>query len=117
MRSIPGKFRLPCALEAAAKARATEAGYKGLSEYALGLLRYDLLTRKPHDTTANLSKLGRSEQDKVDAEIAKMFESGETLGGGWFQHQISEAVKASSVAEPEQSKIVTEILRRLAGGK
>jgi len=117
MRSIPAKFRLPLTLETCAKARCKEAGYKNVSEYMLGLLRYDLLTRKPHETTANLSKLDRAEQDKIDLEIAKMFADGESLGGSWFEHRLQAAVEAAGAPEPERPRMVKELLSRLAGRK
>lgn len=117
MRSTPTTFRLPLTLKEAASARAKEAGYTSVSEYVLGLLRFDLLTRKPHVTTANLSTLSRSEQDKVDTEIATMFETGETLGGTWFQHKVEDAVKAANAPLPEPSKLAKELLKRLNGKK
>ena len=117
MRSTPAKFRLPLALEESAKARCKEAGYANLSEYILGLLRYDLLTRRPHETTAALSKLGRAEQDKIDDEIATMFKSGESLGGSWFENRLQEAVAAAGAPEPTRSKLVQELLTRLKGRK
>lgn len=114
MRSTPKTFRLPSTLEESAQARWKEAGYASLSEYALGLLRYDLLIRRPHETTASLSKLSREEQDGIDLEIAKMFASGETLGGSWFEHRVEDAVKATGVPTPEPSKFAKELLKRLA---
>ena len=113
MRSTAAKYRLPTALEECAKARCKEAGYATLSEYVLGLIRYDLLTRKPHVTTVGLARLSRAEQDKIDDEIATMFANGESLGGSWFEARLKEAVEAANTAEPEQSRLVKELLSRL----
>ena len=114
VRSTPAKYRLPTALEACAKERCKEAGYDSLSEYVLGLIRYDLLTRKPHATTSGLAKLSRAEQDKIDDEIARMFTSGDTLGGSWFEERLKAAVVAAGAVEPDRARLVTELLSRLA---
>jgi hypothetical protein len=113
VRSTAAKYRLPTALEECAKTRCKEAGYASLSEYVLALIRYDLLTRKPHVTTVGLAKLSRAEQDKIDDEIAAMFASGESLGGSWFEARLKEAVEATNAVEPEQARLVKELLRRL----
>lgn len=116
MRSKPTKVRIPTLLLEAVERRAIEAGYESVSEFLLGLLRYDLLTRRPHDTTANLSKLSRAEQDKVDDEILKMYLTNETLGGSWFEHVVTRAVKTAAKKPPKDS-MVKEILGRLRNGK
>lgn len=113
MRSTPAKFRLPSVLAECARLRVKEAGYESLSEYVLGLVRYDLLTRKPHPATGGIAKLTRAEQDKIDDEIVAMFESGETLGGSWFEARMKEAVEASGLPEPNQPRVMKELLRRL----
>lgn len=113
MRSTAAKYRLPTALEESARARCKEAGYDSLSEYVLGLIRYDLLTRKPHVTTSGVAKLSRAEQDKIDDEIATMFASGESLGGSWFEARLKEAVEAANAPSPEPPKLVKELLNRL----
>ncbi len=115
MRSTPAKYRVPIVLDGVVKERAAEAGYDSQAEYVVGLIRYDLMTRKAHVTTAALATLTRPEQDRVDDMLAKLFESGATLGGSWFHHMIEAAVKAAGTPEPEQPKMVAEILRRLAG--
>ena len=114
MRSTPAKYRLPTALESCAKERCKEAGYDSLSEYVLGLIRYDLLTRKAHVTTSGLAKLSRAEQDKIDDEIARMFASGDSLGGSWFEERLKEAVAAAGTGEPDRGRVVKELLQRLA---
>jgi hypothetical protein len=118
MRSTPTKFRLPTALQECADARWKETGYESLSEYVLGLLRYDLLVRRAHATTANLARLSRAEQDKVDDEIATMFAKGETLAGSMFEALIDDCVKAAALTRtPKKERVGAEILRRLAKRK
>lgn len=117
MRSTTAKFRLPTALAESVRQRVAEAGYETLSEYILGLVRYDLLTRKGHPATAGIADLSRAEQDKIDDEIAAMFTSGETLGGSWFEARMREAVEASGKPEPEQPRVMRELLLRLSGKK
>lgn len=116
MRSKPTKVRIPTVLLEIVEQRAIEAGYESVSEYLLGLMRYDLLTRRPHETTANLSKLSRAEQDKVDDEILKMFQTNETLGGSWFENVVTRAVKAAAKKPPTET-MVSEILDRVRNGK
>ncbi len=72
MRSKPGRYRKPTALEDAVSARVKELPYGSESEYVLGLIRYDLATRKDHTVTAGIAELPRSEQDKIDDEIARL---------------------------------------------
>ena len=113
MRSTPAKFRLPTVLEDSVRKRVVEAGYKSLSEYVLGLVRYDLLTRRQHAATAGIAELPRSEQDKVDDELAALFAKGETLGGSWFEARLQEAVQDAGLPEEEKPRIVKALLQRL----
>lgn len=115
MRSNPARFRLPTALAECTRLRVKEAGYESLSEYILGLVRYDLMTRKPHAATAGIASLLRMEQDKIDDEIAALFTKGETLGGSWFEARLQAAVEASKCPEPDRTRLVKELLRRLEG--
>lgn len=116
MRSKHTKVRVPTPLVEVVERRAIEAGYESVSEWLVGLMRYDLLTRRPHETTANLSKLSRAEQDKVDDEILKMFTTNETLGGSWFENVVKRAVKAAA-KKPPTDRMVGEILARVRNGK
>jgi len=117
MRSTAAKFRLPTALDEIVRLRVKEAGYETLSEYVLGLVRYDLLTRKTHPATSGIAHLTRAEQDKIDDEITAMFKTGETLGGSWFEARMKEAVEASGLPEPEKPRVMKELLQRLSGKK
>lgn len=114
MRSQPVKFRLPTALDEAFRARATEAGYESVSEYVLGLVRYDLLTRKPHHATSGFAHLSRAEQDKIDDEIARAFLAGESIGGSWFEHRIRQAAEDASLPEPPApSRVAARLAQKL----
>lgn len=118
MRTTPTKFRLPTALKDCADARWKETGYESLSEYVLGLVRYDLLVRRAHVTTANLARLSRAEQDKVDDEIVTMFAKGEALAGSMFEALIDDCVKAAAIKRrPKKERVGAEILKRLAKRK
>jgi hypothetical protein len=114
VRSSVEKFRLPTALDSAVKLRLGEIPYSSLSEYVVALIRYDLLTRKPHTTTASLARLSRADQDRVDDEIAQMFGNGENLGGGWFEERLKEAVQAAGMEAPDMDRITQELLKRIA---
>lgn len=113
MRSTSKKYNLPTALDEAVSQRWAEAGYDNQAEYVMGLIRYDLLTRKPHSLTTGVSKLSRSEQDKLDDGIAKAFATGETVNGSWFERVVKEAVEATGTQEPEESRLTRELLNRL----
>lgn len=114
MRSKPGRYRKPTALEDAVSARVKELPYGSESEYVLGLIRYDLATRKDHTVTAGIAELPRTEQDKIDDEIARAYAAGESIGGSWFEHRLKEAVEA--VAEGKdvpKSRVARELLKRI----
>jgi len=114
MRSVNRSIRYPSPLFDLLSKRAEEAGYKNVNEYIVGLVRYDLLTRKPHNATAGISELSGPEQDKIDDEIARVFETGESLNGSWFEHKLEEAVKAVAEGkQPEEHKLVKEVLNRI----
>lgn len=113
MRSQPVKFRLPNALETVFRERAKEAGYGSVSEYVLGLVRYDLLTRKPHHATSDIARFSRAEQDKIDDEIARAFATGESIGGSWFENRIQEAAEKAGVEAPAPSKVAARLASKL----
>lgn len=108
-------FRLPSALDEPVAARVEEVPYGSFTEYVVGLIRYDLLTRRPHSATAAIAKLPRPQQDDVDEEIATLFSKKETIGGSWFEARLQAAVEASGKPEPERHKIVSELLKRIGG--
>jgi hypothetical protein len=114
MRSLPVKFRLPTALEDAFRTRAKEAGYDNASEYVLGLIRYDLLTRKPHHATTGIANFHRSEQDKIDDEIARAFLAGESIGGSWFENRIQQAIQDAALSDsPSPTKVADHLTGKL----
>lgn len=113
MRSLVKNFRLPSTLDAPTTARVAELHYDSFSEYLVGLVRYDLMTRKNHSATAAISKLDRAKQDDIDEEIATLFAKGESIGGGWFEARLQAAVEASGKPEPERHKLVSELLKRI----
>jgi hypothetical protein len=116
MRSTSAKYRKPTALEAAIKQRVEELPHiQSESEYILSLVRYDLLTRKPHAVTADIARLPRAEQDKIDDEIAAAFAKGESLGGSWFEARLQAAVEAAGTPEPDRPRVMRELLQRLSG--
>jgi hypothetical protein len=116
MRSTSAKWRKPTALEEAVKQRVEELPHiQSESEYMVSLVRYDLLTRKPHTVTADIARLPRADQDKIDDEIATAFKKGESLGGSWFEARLRAAVEAAGTPEPERPKLMKELLQRLSG--
>lgn len=115
MRSISAKWRKPTALEDPIKQRIKELPHiNSESEYIRSVVRYDLLTRKPHAVTADIAQMPRAEQDKIDDEIAAMFAKGETLGGSWFEARLQAAVEASGMPEPDRPRVMKELLKRLS---
>lgn len=116
MRSKNFTFRVPQPLRDLFNARALELGYPSAAAYLVGLIRYDLLTQKPHACTAELSKLSNREQDALDDEIAAMFGRSEAVHGSWFARCLERAVESVAhpgckVAEHRTVNRLLEILR------
>ena len=115
MRSRARKVHTPTALDSAIGERISELPYENFSEYVLGLIIYDLATRKPHAVTGEIARLSRSEQDRIHDNIATSFAAGETLGGAWFEHIAEEAAaRVASGRDVPRSRLAREILRRIA---
>lgn len=115
MRSVVKNFRLPCALEDPVAERVKAGPYANLSEYIVGLIRFDVMTNKKHVVTAEIAKLSRAQIDEIDDEIATIFKKGESLGGSWFEARLQAAVEASGKPEQERHKIVNALLRNISG--
>ena len=74
MRSRQAKFVLPNALHDAFIARVSELGVENASQYVLSLVRTDLASPSlSHHMFADLAHRSYRFQDKVDDEIARIF--------------------------------------------
>jgi hypothetical protein len=114
MRSSSRSFRGPNQIMGLINDRAAELGYSSGNAYLLGLVVYDLLTRREHSTTLEISQQKQEEQDKIYDEIARMFGDKETLKGSWFQSRLEEAVK--TVADGRDiptDRVVSALLDRI----
>lgn len=117
MESQNVTFRVPVALGECLPKRLQELGMTR-SEYLLSLIRYDLSIAKPHHTTGDFHRLTFDERDRIDREIAKAYQSGESLGGSWFENRVKEAAKELSLPqEPAPSKVGEKLRKRLRSGK
>lgn len=112
MRSANFTFRVPYPLRELLEGRARELGYPSVGSYLVGLIRYDLLTQKPHSCTAELARMNNQEQDALDDEIAAMYGRSEAVNGCWFEHRLKEAVAAAKVEVPKE-KIIGRLLGRI----
>lgn len=118
MRSKSKTVRYPLPIDERMSIRAKEAGYDSVSEWLVGLARYDMAIRRPHVFTAELSRLPRSEQDRVDDEIARSYDSGESMGGVWLEHKIEESIKKYAEGlDPEEGKIMKRVLDKISKGR
>lgn len=115
MRSSVKNFRLPSALDTPTTQRVEELPYDNFAEYVVGLIRYDLMTRREHSATAAIARMPRVRQDEIDEEIATIFAKKESIGGSWFEARLQAAVEASGKPEPERHKLVSELLKRIGG--
>lgn len=114
MRSASHTIRVPNALRPSFEKRARDLGYPSLASYFVSLGMYDLLISKPHTATADICKLPAHEQDKIHDELARMFDTGETLKGSWFEAQIKEAVEAvANGKELSPDRVARELLSRI----
>jgi hypothetical protein len=117
MRSTNFTFRVPYPLRELLDERARQLGYPSVAAYLVGLIRYDMLTQKPHACTAELSKLNNREQDALDDEIASMFGRQEAVNGCWFEHRLAEAVEAAKSPEVKKERVIKRLLSRIGKGK
>lgn len=69
-------FRLPAALEEAAKLRCNALGYKDITSLIKGLLRYDILVQGPHSVTLPISERSLAEQDAFDVKLLALAKQG-----------------------------------------
>lgn len=114
MRSRPRKLNTPTALDDAIEQRVKELGYESFSDYVNGLIVYDLYTRKPHYLTGEISKLSRTEIDKLHDDLARDFAAGETIGGSWFEARHRKAVEDLAAGkEVPMSQTARKILEKI----
>ncbi len=69
-----------------------ELRYPSTSAYIVGLILFDLHSRRPHQLTAELMREPQWARDQVIAEIVAAFLAGEQKPGGWFEHRVEEIV-------------------------
>ncbi|MEO8206646.1 MAG: hypothetical protein ABI615_10735, partial [Chthoniobacterales bacterium] len=94
--------------------RAKDLGYPSLSAYLVSLAMYDLMIGKPHGLTGKLPELSYAEQDKVHDEVARAFESGETIGGCWLENRINEAMTSVTTgSEVPPNKVMDTLLTKI----
>ncbi len=114
MRTKNFTVRIPNCLKDCLAERTAQLEMDAVSTYILSLIRYDLLIGKPHHYTGDFHKLSNSEQDRIDDEIARAFQSGDTLGGSWFENRIKQATEEASLAnEPQPSSVAEKITQKL----
>ena len=81
MASSTRSLKLPPDLLDVAEKRARLLGYPSWSAYVKGLIRYDALCQGPHSITLPWANLPLVEQDRVDAKLLKLTESGVGVRG------------------------------------
>lgn len=76
MTSPTKSVRLAPDLAAAVELRRKALGYKDLTAYIIGLIRYDLLVQGDHTLTLPYSQLPIDEQDKINAKLLGLTKKG-----------------------------------------
>lgn len=95
----PRSFKLPADLDAAASLRAKALGYRTLTDYIRGLIRYDLLVQGAHTVTLPISHMPLSEQDRVDAKLLRLTQDGEGERGQLLQRIIERVQNPDAVGK------------------
>lgn len=118
MRTRNFTLRIPQPIWDCLPDRVKQLGMEAISSYFLSLARYDLLIGKPHHCTGDFHKLSQVEQDKIDDEIVRAFQAGETLGGSWFEHRIKAASEQAALPEePAPSRVAAKLSKNLRAKK
>jgi Arc/MetJ-type ribon-helix-helix transcriptional regulator len=68
--------------------------YRSLSEYVVGLIRYDGQSQRDHLLTGEWAALTGAERDALDLAILRQVESGKGVRGSWLEARIEAIVKA-----------------------
>jgi hypothetical protein len=76
MTSPTKSVRLAPDLLEAVELRRKALGYKDLTAYIIGLIRYDLLVQGEHTLTLPYSQLPADEQDKINAKLLDLTKKG-----------------------------------------
>ncbi len=83
-------FRITAGLRAEVEKRAMEENYASLSDYIIGLIRYDLAIRKPHTLTAPLSREDDTTQAQFERDILSAFKKGGNVKGSLLDHMVEQ---------------------------
>lgn len=76
MASKSHTAKFPPDLYEVMKARADLLGYRTVSAYLKGLVRYDALVQGPHSVTLPMSNLPDASQDAIDAQLLAVTKRG-----------------------------------------
>lgn len=109
MRSLSKSLKLPSALWEAITLRWKDLGYKGFGAYVLGLIRYDLLSQKPHEVTRHWADCPLHVQDDLDDGLARIVASGEAQRGSYLRKIIAEVI-----AEQNSGLAVEDVAAKLS---
>ena len=103
MRSKPKSVKVPSILAEPAEDRSRELGYGSFNAYVTGLIRYDLVSLKPHTLTVPIALMDLDAQDRIDTDLAQLHSTGEGAKGQWLEHVIERAVEKCLEAKPDSS--------------
>lgn len=81
--------------------RATAAGYRTVSAYLKGLVRYDALVQGSHPVTLPMSNLPDTQQDAIDAQLLKATQAGIGQRGQLLTRIIERAKESGDPASAE----------------
>jgi hypothetical protein len=81
----------------------------------IGLVRYQLLSGKPHPITAAIARMHPDDQDVIDDFLLEIAKRGLTLKGQLLSHLIREAITGTSEpTEQEIANLLPQELLRMA---
>lgn len=93
LKPIRVTANLPGEVEAAVIERIREEKYPSVSAYIVGLVLFDLYSRRPHLMTSTLMREPQWLRDQAIAELVEAFHNGGKGGLGWFEKRIDELIE------------------------
>lgn len=83
-------IRLTAGLKQKVIERANETDYSSISDYVIGLIRYDLARRQPHSLTSPLSKEPADIQEQFERDIFSAYRQGGAVTGSALDQLVEE---------------------------
>lgn len=109
MVSKTHSLRLPADLYEIMQLRWKALGYRNISDYHRGLVRYDAMVQGPHSVTLPMSQLPDGEQDDIDSQLLEVTRRGVGERGQLLERIIE---RAKAAGEPIEAASVPKVIVR-----